>query len=220
MSMLAISKSTIATQIVEELRRRIIKGEYRAGMKLQQEQIAQELGVSRSPVREALRQLEAEGLVILISQKGAEVAPISASEVAEMFEIRLQLEPHLLALAIPQMKAADLSEAARLIALMETSDVGNWGMLNWDLHRSLYRPADRPTILRMLERVHQNIDRYLRMEITRYDGRATAKVEHQTLVSLCRAGQVERAVSLLRMHILNATAHLPEMAKPDNGSAS
>src|SRR5437868_13286599 len=110
MSMLAISKSTIATQIVEELRRRIIAGDYRAGMKLQQEQIAQELGVSRSPVREALRQLEAEGLVILISQKGAEVAPISASEVAEMFEIRLQLEPHLLALAIPQMTAADLSE--------------------------------------------------------------------------------------------------------------
>lgn len=217
MSMLAISKSTIATQIVEELRRRIVNGDYGAGMRLQQEQIAQELGVSRSPVREALRQLEAEGLVILISQKGAEVAPISASEVGEMFEIRLQLEPHLLALAIPRMTPEDLAEAQRIIALMETTDIGNWGLLNWDLHRTLYRPADRPTILRMLERVHQNIDRYLRMEISRYQGRGTAMSEHQTLVALCRDRQVERAVSLLRMHILNATAHLTEMARPSSG---
>lgn len=216
MSMLAISKSTIATQIVEELRRRIVNGDYGAGMRLQQEQIAQELGVSRSPVREALRQLEAEGLVILISQKGAEVAPISASEVAEMFEIRLQLEPHLLALAIPRMGPEDLAEAQRIIATMETTDIGSWGLLNWQLHRALYLPADRPTILRMLEKVHQNIDRYLRMEISRYQGRDTAMTEHRTLVGLCRDRHVERAVSLLRMHILNATAHLTEMARPSS----
>ena len=103
METLLISKDTIATRVVEVLRRRIIGGHYRGGMKLQQEQIAGELGVSRSPVREALRQLEAEGLVTLISQKGAEVKPISLPEVSEMFEMRLLLEPHVLALAIPNM---------------------------------------------------------------------------------------------------------------------
>lgn len=215
MSRLAISKHTIATQVVEELRRRIIGGQVRAGEKLQQEQIAQELGVSRSPVREALRQLEAEGLVTLISQKGAEVAPISLAEVSEMFEMRLMLEPHLLQLAIPNLTEAHFAAAATTIAAMEEADIAAWGVLNWELHRGLYEPAARPTILRTLDRIHQSIDRYLRMEMSMTQTRATAKIEHEQLVSLCRRGQTDRAVSLLRIHILNALASLTDIVEAD-----
>jgi DNA-binding GntR family transcriptional regulator len=217
MSRLAISKHTIATQVVEELRRRIIGGQVRAGEKLQQEQIAQELGVSRSPVREALRQLEAEGLVTLISQKGAEVAPISLAEVSEMFEMRLMLEPHLLQLAIPNLTEADFAAAAATIAAMEEADIAAWGVLNWELHRGLYEPAARPTILRTLDRIHQSIDRYLRMEMSMTQTRGTAKIEHEQLVSLCRRGQTDRAVSLLRIHILNALASLTDIVEADGG---
>ncbi|RYG98669.1 MAG: GntR family transcriptional regulator, partial [Alphaproteobacteria bacterium] len=71
-----LDKTTISIQVAQELRRRILAGEYPQGVKLQQEQIAAELGVSRSPVREALGQLEAEGLVVLTPQKGAQVSPI------------------------------------------------------------------------------------------------------------------------------------------------
>jgi len=215
MSRLAISKHTIATQVVDELRRRIIGGQVRAGEKLQQEQIAQELGVSRSPVREALRQLEAEGLVTLISQKGAEVAPISLAEVSEMFEMRLMLEPHLLQLAIPNLTEAEFAAAATTIAAMEEADIAAWGVLNWELHRGLYEPAARPTILRTLDRIHQSIDRYLRMEMSMTQTRATAKIEHEQLVSLCRRGQTDRAGSLLRIHILNAVASLTDIVEAD-----
>lgn len=213
MSRLAISKHTIATQVVEELRRRIIGGHYRSGEKLQQEQIAQELGVSRSPVREALRQLEAEGLVTLISQKGAEVAPISLAEVSEMFEMRLLLEPHLLQLAVPRLGADDFAAARRIIAEMEGADIASWGVLNWRLHRTLYEPAERPTILRTLDRIHQNIDRYLRMEMSVTQTRDTARTEHEQLVALCARGQTERAVSLLRIHVLNALSSLTDIVE-------
>src|SRR6188474_1964165 len=84
-----LDKTTISIQVAQELRRRILAGHYPQGVKLQQEQIAAELGVSRSPVREALGQLEAEGLVVLTPQKGAQVSPISRAEIAELFELRL-----------------------------------------------------------------------------------------------------------------------------------
>ena len=80
-----LDKTTISIQVAQELRRRILAGHYPQGVKLQQEQIAAELGVSRSPVREALGQLEAEGLVVLTPQKGAQVSPISRAEIAELF---------------------------------------------------------------------------------------------------------------------------------------
>lgn len=214
MTLLAVSRDTIATQVVDELRRRIVAGQYRGGMKMLQEQIAQEFGVSRSPVREALRHLEAEGLVKLISQKGAEVTPISADEVSEMFELRLLIEPHLLALAIPEMTEATFAEVERIIRQMENAEIDSWGVLNWELHRRLYLPAGRAATLQILERVHRNIDRYLRLHMAVTEDRAGAKVEHEGLVRLCRAGDAERASALLRVHILNAASHIRELVVP------
>lgn len=204
----AISTSTMATRVAEELKRRILAGEYASGMKLQQEQLALDLGVSRSPVREALRQLEAEGLVILISQKGAQVAGVSREEVAELFELRLLTEPHLLTLAIPRMDDTVLAAAEDVIRRMEDTDIGHWSALNWEFHRTLYLPAQRPAILRIVERIHETIDRYLRRQIALTGGRETAKREHQQIVATCRQRQAELAASLLRVHILNASAAL------------
>ncbi|MBN8994613.1 MAG: GntR family transcriptional regulator [Rhizobiales bacterium] len=216
MTLLAISRDTIATQVVDELRRRIVAGQYRGGMKMLQEQIAQEFGVSRSPVREALRQLEAEGLVKLISQKGAEVTPISADEVSEMFELRLLIEPHLLALAVPHMGETTLAEVERIIRQMENAEIDNWGVLNWELHRRLYLPAGRAQTLQILERVHRNIDRYLRLHMAVTKDRAGARVEHEGLVRLCRAGDAERATALLRVHILDAASHIRALVIPES----
>jgi DNA-binding GntR family transcriptional regulator len=204
----AISTSTMATRVAEELKRRIIAGEYASGMKLQQEQVALDLGVSRSPVREALRQLEAEGLVILISQKGAQVAGVSRQDVSELFELRLLTEPHLLTLAIPRMDHAVLDAAEDVIRQMEGTDIGNWSALNWAFHRTLYLPADRPATLKIVERIHQTIDRYLRRQIALTGGRETAKREHERIVATCRQGHADLAASLLRVHILNASAAL------------
>lgn len=199
-----LDKTTISIQVAQELRRRILAGHYPQGVKLQQEQIAAELGVSRSPVREALGQLEAEGLVVLTPQKGAQVSPISRAEIAELFELRLLVEPHLLALAIPEMTEADLNKATSIISEMADIGLDGWGDANWRLHEVLYAPAGRPGMLKLLRRTHETIGRYIRMQVMATNGRADAHREHKLILDACRKRDVTKAVGLLRQHIEDA----------------
>jgi len=199
-----LDKTTISIQVAQELRRRILAGHYPQGVKLQQEQIAAELGVSRSPVREALGQLEAEGLVVLTPQKGAQVSPISRAEIAELFELRLLVEPHLLALAIPEMTEADLNKATSIISEMADISLDGWGDANWRLHETLYAPAGRPGMLKLLRRTHETIGRYIRMQVMATNGRADAHREHKLILDACRKRDVGKAVGLLREHIEEA----------------
>lgn len=199
-----LDKTTISIQVAQELRRRILAGHYPQGIKLQQEQIAAELGVSRSPVREALGQLEAEGLVVLTPQKGAQVSPISRDEIAELFELRLLVEPHLIALAIPQMTEADLNKATAIISEMADVSLDGWGDANWRLHETLYTPAGRPGMVKLLRRTHETIGRYIRMQVMATNGRADAHREHKLILDACRKRDVGKAVALLREHIESA----------------
>ncbi len=199
-----LDKTTISIQVAQELRRRILAGHYPQGVKLQQEQIAAELGVSRSPVREALGQLEAEGLVVLTPQKGAQVSPISRDEIAELFELRLLVEPHLIALAIPEMTEADLNKATSIISEMADVSLDGWGDANWRLHGVLYAPAGRPGMVKLLRRTHETIGRYIRMQVMATNGRADAHREHKLILDACRKRDIGRAVGLLREHIESA----------------
>ncbi|CAN7248164.1 GntR family transcriptional regulator [Devosia sp. LjRoot16] len=199
-----LDKTTISIQVAQELRRRILAGHYPQGVKLQQEQIAAELGVSRSPVREALGQLEAEGLVVLTPQKGAQVSPISRAEIAELFELRLLVEPHLIALAIPEMTEADLNKATSIISEMADISLDGWGDANWRLHEVLYAPAGRPGMLKLLRRTHETIGRYIRMQVMATNGRSDAHREHKLILDACRKRDVAKAVGLLRKHIEDA----------------
>jgi DNA-binding GntR family transcriptional regulator len=142
------------------------------------------------------------------------VTSISAAEVSEMFELRLLVEPHLLALAVPAMEEAVLAAAERLIRRMEKAEIDDWGVLNWQLHRALYEPAGRPATLQVLARVHRNIDRYLRLHMTVIADRAGARSDHAGLVRLCRQKDVESAVALLRSHILAAASKIGELVMP------
>lgn len=199
-----LDKTTISIQVAQELRRRILAGHYPQGVKLQQEQIAAELGVSRSPVREALGQLEAEGLVVLTPQKGAQVSPISRDEIAELFELRLLVEPHLIALAIAEMTEADLNKATSIISEMADISLDGWGDTNWRLHETLYAPAGRPGMLKLLRRTHETIGRYIRMQVMATNGRADAHREHKLILDACRKRDAGQAVTLLREHIESA----------------
>jgi DNA-binding GntR family transcriptional regulator len=196
-----LDKTTISIQVAQELRRRILAGEYPQGVKLQQEQIAAELGVSRSPVREALGQLEAEGLVVLTPQKGAQVSPISRDEISELLELRLLVEPHLLALAIPAMTEADFKRATAIISEMADIELGGWSDANWRLHETLYAPAARPGMLKLLRRTHETIGRYIRMQVMATNGRADAHKEHKLILDACQKRDVEKAERLLTQHI-------------------
>jgi DNA-binding GntR family transcriptional regulator len=204
-----IERRTVAAEAAEILRQRILTGEIRAGQPIRQEQIAQELGVSRIPLREALKQLEAEGFVTIAPHKGAVVSTLSAAEAEELFALRLQLELWLLKDAIPRMREADF---ARLDAIIDESrapdNLSRWGELNWRFHEALYHPAARPLSLRFLKRIHDNLDRYLRLQIAITRDWDRAYRDHQDLVAFSREGNVEAALALLKDHILGTAKAL------------
>ena len=204
-----IERRTVAAEAAEILRQRILTGEIRAGQPIRQEQIAQELGVSRIPLREALKQLEAEGFVTIAPHKGAVVSTLSVEEAEELFALRLQLESWLLREAIPQMREADFAHLDAIIDLSRAPDnLARWGDLNWQFHEALYRPAGRPLSLKVLKRVHDNLDRYLRLQIAITRDWDRAYRDHQDLVALSREGNVDAALRLLEQHILGTVKAL------------
>jgi len=199
---------TRATAAADELRRRILEGDYPAGMPLRQAILAEELGISRIPFREALILLEAEGLVQLEAHKGAVVAGFSPEEVEELFEFRALLEPALLEKSAPLLTEADYAELDAILREysdeLRTHNPGRWGALNTELHSLLYRRAGSPRMLATTDQLLKGTDRFARMQLYYTDGRARAEKEHLEIVSECRAGNVKKAAKLLRQHILAA----------------
>jgi DNA-binding GntR family transcriptional regulator len=210
----AIRRQTTVTLVADELRRRIMAGTIPEGQQLRQEALAADLGVSRIPVREALRQLEAEGFVSIASHRGAVVSKLSLDEIAELFELRIRLECWLLGLAIPQMRDGDLEQAkAALETMISNRKIENWGQLNWQFHAALYAPSGRAATLRILRRISENMDRYIRLQISLTSGQLKAHREHKQLLQLCRAGNVSRAVATLEEHIVDVRDGLMRQLK-------
>src|SRR3954470_7939582 len=133
-----IQRQTIASMTVEALRERILRGDYPDGEPLRQDALADELGVSRIPVREALRQLEAEGLVTFNPHRGAVVSSLSLDEIVELFELRADIECDLLARAVPRMAKEQLDRAVEVLDEFEDAlhagEAMRWGPLNWHFH--------------------------------------------------------------------------------------
>jgi DNA-binding GntR family transcriptional regulator len=219
-----IQRQTTVTLVADELRRRIMSGTLPEGHQLRQEALAAELGVSRIPIREALRQLEAEGFVVIASHRGAVVSKLSPDEIIELFELRIRLETWLLELAIPQMSEGDLDAAeAALEAMISNRKIENWGQLNWDFHAALYAPAARPATLRILRRINENTDRYIRLQISLTSGQLKAHREHKELLQLCRIRNAARAVAALEQHIVDVRdgliSELREVAPAKQGDS-
>ncbi|RIH82869.1 GntR family transcriptional regulator [Calidithermus roseus] len=206
--------ATSPDRVAQQLRERILGGQYPGGTTLRQEELAEELGVSRMPVREALRQLAAEGLLILHPHRGAVVAELSIAEIEEIYEMRAVLEPLALRLAIPRLSKGQLGEAEDALDEAEQERDGRrLSELNWKFHAALYRPAGRPRLLSTIELLHLNVDRYMRMILTVMHHREQSDREHRQLLEACRAREVERASSLLERHIVEAGQRLVQFLK-------
>ncbi len=208
---------TVTTLTTEALRQRLLSGEWPGGTQLRQEALSRELGVSRIPVREALRQLEAEGLVELVEHRGAIVTQLSIEEILELLRVRALLECDILLDAIPNQTQADLDEAAVLLdrfgEALDAGDVAHWGQLNASFHMVLYRAAARPHTLAMIAQLFNRTDRYTRMLLVLGDCAANGMREHADLLALCRKKDAVSAAAYLRKHILDAgpvlQAHYP-----------
>ncbi|MBC9207588.1 GntR family transcriptional regulator [Roseomonas aerophila] len=197
-----------ATEYVEAtLKAAILEGRLAAGTPLRQDDIARDLQVSRMPVREALRQLEAQALVDSVPHKGAVVTDISASDAADSFAIRRGLEVVALRLSIPNLTAEDGVAAAALIdAMEEEADPGQLGQLNRRFHMALYARAGRPRLLGLVDRELAVFDRYLRFFLAAQGRERMAQQDHRAMLAAARAGEVQQAAEVLERHIDAAAA--------------
>jgi DNA-binding GntR family transcriptional regulator len=195
--------------VVETLREKILSGELKAGESLRQAALATELNVSRIPVREALLQLEGEGLVVFEPHKGATVTELNAQHVVELFELRAMLEGHLLAVSLPSLTEEKLAEASDILsqldkALGKENAANTWSELNSRYHNCLYSAANRPQTQDLVDTLNKNADRYIRMHLLWAGGISKAGPEHNQLLAYCKTGDVDAAVAVLRNHILSS----------------
>jgi len=199
------SLTAVAT---DAIRLRILAGEWADGGQLRQEALSRELGMSRVPIREALRQLEAEGLVTIIENRGAVVSQLSLPEVVELLRVRVLLECDVLLEAVPRQTADDIAAAADMLERFDRAlrerDVSAWGMLNARFHLALYRAAGRPQTLAIIEQLLNRTDRYTRMQILLTGFSERAQSEHTELLDYCRRKDAIGAAAFLRQHVLNA----------------
>ena len=204
-----VGRESLSDQIVKELRRQIITGQLPDGTPLRQERLAAELGVSRVPLREAIRQLEAEGLVTSELHKGTVVSSLSLDEIEELFEIRVRMETWLFEAAIPRMTDADFKLAEQITEeALRSGNVENWGELNWRFHEALYKPSGKRIALRLLRTVHDNANRYINLQIAVAQDVAHELADHQMLISFARLGDIRRGVDTLRAHIQRVSRNL------------
>lgn len=211
----AISRQSLPDVIANDLRERILSGELSEGETIRQEALAEEYQVSRMPIREALKRLDAEGLVLLTTNRGAAVTRHSLDEIGEIFDLRILLEIDLFRRAIPAMSSDDFDQCEELLEQMEQSydadDVGRWGALNYDYHTALYAAAGRNLTNELLQRVSLQSDRYVRMHLSVMKQRDPARKEHRLLLDLAREGKVDDACAVLTDHITRTKTQLLEM---------
>jgi len=215
---------SLAEHVVESLREMILSGEFDEGAQLRQDALAATLQVSRIPLREALRQLEAEGLVTFFAHRGAVVAGLSLGEICELFDVRVILERDLLQRAIPNMEPSDFACAHEVLEAFDSAFVaGNvrvWGQMNWRFHAALYQPANRPLTMGVVQNLSTRVDRYLRLHLQLSGAVERARTDHRRLLELCRRRKTEQACRLLCRHISDAGRELVQFVSARRATQS
>jgi len=204
-----IPRQSLPSAVADKLRDQIIRGEIPEGAQLRQDAIATQYQVSRIPVREALRQLDAEGLISIVPNRGAIVPALSPDDIQELFSIRALLEPEVLKLSIPHLTKDDFAEADAVLReyvneLRREEHVSAWGRLNWQFHSILYSRANQPRFMAIIRNVNNSGERYTRLQLYLTHGIKRANEEHHQILELCRSRSVAAACDLLREHIRHA----------------
>lgn len=184
------------------LRADIADGRLLPGEPLRQEELASRFGTSRIPVREALRTLQAEGLVDYSPNRGATVAIVTDAEIQEMLEVRIALETHALRLATPNAADADIAAARAILAEYDAApSPESWSAMNWRFHWALYLPCECRRLLDAIERNFKHFSTAARTKISALAGKDRPQREHHRLLDLVQRGRAEDAVALLTEHI-------------------
>ncbi len=214
-----LGKAPSASDIILKfIRDAITGGTLDQGEPIRQDEVARMFNVSKIPVREALKRLEAEGLVEFHRNRGAVVTSVSEPELAQIFEVRAILESSAIRLSIPHMREETFGRALAFCdAFAKETDVARWAELNWQFHSCLYEDARRPFLVSTIRSVNDRLERFLRIQLTLSQGKETADREHRGILDACRKRDAELAGRLVYDHIMRACGslleHLPQTRK-------
>jgi DNA-binding GntR family transcriptional regulator len=182
------------------LRDKILAGDLDPGTKLNQHHLAAELGMSRIPVRDALRSLASEGLVEVRAHTTAVVSQLSTRDLQELYELRIAIEPSLGRLAVPGLTERHLDEMEALLVNLEaTKDTNHWLALNNRFHETMYAAADRRRSLDMVRTIRRQTDRYTAVYVVL--NHPVVDAEHRMIHEAAKSGQAVRLEALLTAHI-------------------
>lgn len=202
MSLTRLAAATTASALAKRLREAIDAGQWRPGELLRQEQIAAEYGVSRIPVREALAQLQSEGLLDVAHYRGARVSQPRVEEIDELFDLRLLVEGDLLMRALGQHDQRSLRELQRRQDALEDAD-DRLGWIAGDIafHEALYGPAGRPRSLGLFRQLRAPIDRFSVQALGPRMRKQGWADEHRQLIAAVAAGDGTAARMILEKHL-------------------
>ena len=196
---------TLQEAVYLALRRSLIDGTFRPGQRLRQDTLATQLGVSTMPVREALRRLEAEGLVNISPRRGATVSDLRAEELEEIFLLRVSLEPLAARLGVPNLTHADLDQMRHTLEAIDDAnkrgEPAQFLRLDRQFHSVLNDAARRPLLATFITTLWNRSDPYRRASVFHSNRALQAQDEHRELLRACENRDAEAAERFTRLNI-------------------
>ena len=193
--------------VFNTLRKAILRGELKPGERLMEIQLANKLGVSRTPIREAIRKLELEGLVLMIPRKGAEVAQITEKNMRDVLEVRKALEELAVQLACEKITAEEIEEmkkaAEEFKMILKSKDITEIAEADVRFHDIIYMATDNQKLILLLNNLREQMYRYRVEYLKEGETRDLLVKEHEELTKAIKERDVERAKQLSFQHIEN-----------------
>jgi DNA-binding GntR family transcriptional regulator len=194
---------TVKDQLVDFLRDDIVRGTFEPGEYLRLEDIAKRYEVSTMPVREALRELESEGLVTIFPRRGAAVTELTVEDLEDIYDIRATLESMATRLAVPRMTVAACRELEGIVEQMDgqLGHIATLVKLNNLFHLTLYAQSGRHHLCELNRALRCRTQHYLHAYMSDSGSMALAQAEHHAIITACRQGDAEKAAAFVEKHV-------------------
>ncbi len=193
--------------VFNTLRQAILRGELKPGERLMEIQLANKLGVSRTPIREAIRKLELEGLVLMIPRRGAEVAEITEKSLRDVLEVRGALEELAVKLACQKITDEQIQELRvaekEFEMALSSGDVTVYAEADVRFHDVIYRATDNQRLIQLLFNLREQMYRYRVEYLKREEAHGTLLIEHKKIIEAIASRDMEASVDAVCQHIDN-----------------
>lgn len=191
--------------VFENLRNAILEGDLKAGKRLMEVQLAEQLGVSRTPIREAIRKLELEGLVVMLPRKGAYVANMSFKDLIDVLEIRASLEGLAAYLAAERRRDEDIEELEKVAKEFEKSvretDIDNVLKKDIEFHEKIFLMANNKKLYHLITTLWEQVHRFRVTYVSNYEASLSLVEEHKKILDAIKSGDSELAKKYATEHI-------------------